>query len=27
MTPVEANVWLEKNMFPVYPLGDIKSPK
>jgi len=26
MTPVEANVWLEKNMFPVYPLGDIKSP-
>ena len=25
MTPVEANVWLEKNMFPVYPLGDIKS--
>jgi 2-oxoglutarate/2-oxoacid ferredoxin oxidoreductase subunit beta len=27
MTPVEANVWLEKNMFPFYPLGDIKVPK
>ncbi len=27
MTPVEANKWLEKNMFPVYPLGDIKIPK
>ncbi len=27
MTPVEANEWLEKNMFPVYPLGDIKNPK
>jgi 2-oxoglutarate/2-oxoacid ferredoxin oxidoreductase subunit beta len=26
MTPAEANVWLEKNMFPVYPVGDIKSP-
>ena len=27
MTPVEANEWLEKNMFPIYPLGDIKVPK
>jgi 2-oxoglutarate ferredoxin oxidoreductase subunit beta len=27
MTPVEANDWLEKNMFPFYPLGDIKVPK
>ena len=24
MTPVEANKWMEKNMFPVYPLGDLK---
>ena len=27
MTPVEANEWLEKNMFPFYPVGDIKVPK
>ena len=27
MTPVEANKWLEENMFPFYPLGDIKVPK
>jgi 2-oxoglutarate ferredoxin oxidoreductase subunit beta len=27
MTPIEANQWLEKNMFPFYPLGDIKVPK
>jgi 2-oxoglutarate/2-oxoacid ferredoxin oxidoreductase subunit beta len=27
MTPVESNEWLEKNMFPLYPLGDIKVPK
>jgi 2-oxoglutarate ferredoxin oxidoreductase subunit beta len=27
MTPVESNEWLEKNMFPIYPLGDIKVPK
>jgi 2-oxoglutarate ferredoxin oxidoreductase subunit beta len=27
MTPVESNQWLEKNMFPFYPLGDIKIPK
>jgi len=23
-TPTDANKWLEENMFPVYPLGDIK---
>ncbi|MDE3145151.1 MAG: 2-oxoglutarate oxidoreductase [Bacteroidota bacterium] len=27
MTPVEANKWMEENMFPFYPLGDIKVPK
>ncbi len=27
MTPNEANDWLEKNMFPYYPIGDIKAPK
>lgn len=27
MTPAEANVWMEKNMFPLYPLGDLKVPK
>jgi len=27
MTPVEANDWMEKNMFPFYPLGDLKVPK
>lgn len=26
MTPVEANEWMEKNMFPFYPLGDLKVP-
>jgi 2-oxoglutarate/2-oxoacid ferredoxin oxidoreductase subunit beta len=26
-TPVEANEWLEKNMLPFYPVGDIKLPK
>ena len=26
MTPVESNKWLEENMFPMYPLGDIKVP-
>lgn len=25
MTPVDANTWMEKNMFPFYPLGDIKD--
>lgn len=24
MTPVEANNWMEENMFPYYPMGDIK---
>lgn len=27
MTPVEANEWMEKNMFLQYPLGDLKLPK
>jgi 2-oxoglutarate ferredoxin oxidoreductase subunit beta len=27
MTPVESNEWLEKTMFPYYPLGDLKVPK
>jgi 2-oxoglutarate/2-oxoacid ferredoxin oxidoreductase subunit beta len=27
MTPLEANEWLEKNMFPLYPPGEIKAPK
>jgi 2-oxoglutarate/2-oxoacid ferredoxin oxidoreductase subunit beta len=27
MTPAEANVWMEKNMFPLYPIGDLKMPK
>ena len=26
MTPVESNKWLEENMFPIFPLGDIKVP-
>lgn len=25
MTPVEANKWMEENMFPFYPLGDMKG--
>lgn len=25
MTPVQANQWLEKHMFPFYPLGDLKN--
>ncbi len=24
MTPVDANNWMEENMFPFYPIGDIK---
>jgi 2-oxoglutarate ferredoxin oxidoreductase subunit beta len=24
MTPVEANKWMEENLLPAYPLGDIK---
>ena len=27
MTPVQANQWMEDNMFPFYPLGDIKVPE
>lgn len=27
MTPVDANKWMEENMFPTYPLGDLKVPK
>ncbi len=27
MTPLEANKWMEQNMFPMYPLGDLKAPK
>ncbi|HKI78112.1 MAG TPA: thiamine pyrophosphate-dependent enzyme [Ignavibacteriaceae bacterium] len=26
MTPVQANKWMEENMFPYYPLGDLKVP-
>ena len=26
MTPVQSNKWMEENMFPFYPLGDIKFP-
>jgi 2-oxoglutarate ferredoxin oxidoreductase subunit beta len=26
MTPLESNAWMEKNMFPAYPLGDLKIP-
>lgn len=26
MTPLESNKWLEENMLPVFPLGDIKVP-
>lgn len=25
LTPVQANKWMEENMFPYYPLGDIKD--
>ena len=27
MTPVQANKWMEENMFPFFPLGDIKVPQ
>lgn len=27
MTPLESNEWMEKNMFPYYPPGDIKVPQ
>ncbi len=26
MTPVQSNKWMEENMFPFFPLGDIKVP-
>jgi 2-oxoglutarate ferredoxin oxidoreductase subunit beta len=26
MTPVKSNIWMEENMFPYYPLGDLKVP-
>jgi 2-oxoglutarate ferredoxin oxidoreductase subunit beta len=25
MTPLQANQWMEENMFPYYPLGDLKT--
>jgi 2-oxoglutarate ferredoxin oxidoreductase subunit beta len=27
MSPVQSNKWMEENMFPYYPLGDIKTPE
>ncbi len=27
MTPIQSNKWMEENMIPYYPLGDIKVPK
>ncbi len=27
MTPIESNHWLDENMLPFYPLGDIKKPE
>ncbi len=27
MTPVQSNKWMEDNMFPYYPMGDIKLPE
>lgn len=27
MTPNESNKWMEENMFPFYPLGDLKVPQ
>jgi 2-oxoglutarate/2-oxoacid ferredoxin oxidoreductase subunit beta len=27
MTPVESNKWMQENMFPFYPLGDMKVPE
>ena len=26
MTPLQSNKWLEENMLPFYPLGDLKKP-
>jgi 2-oxoglutarate ferredoxin oxidoreductase subunit beta len=25
MTPAQSNQWMEANMFPFYPLGDLKN--
>lgn len=27
MTPLQANKWMEENMFPMYPPGELKVPK
>jgi 2-oxoglutarate ferredoxin oxidoreductase subunit beta len=27
MNPVQSNKWMEENMFPFYPLGDLKTPE
>lgn len=27
MTPLQANEWIAENMYPMYPLGDIKVPE
>ena len=27
MTPVESTEWLDENMMPTYPLGEIKGPE
>jgi 2-oxoglutarate ferredoxin oxidoreductase subunit beta len=27
MAPVQSNKWMEENMFPYYPLGDMKTPE
>ena len=27
MTPLQANEWIAENMYPIYPLGDIKVPE
>lgn len=26
MTPEDSNKWMEENMFPIYPIGDLKLP-
>ena len=26
MSPIQSNKWMEENMFPFYPLGDLKKP-
>ena len=27
MTPLQSNTWMEKNMFPMFPPGELKAPK